>query len=391
MKRPLFVLVILFSMFVFSAYGVEAMPKLAVTPGSFGVAYIPGEVSEFQVFIEGNPYDQLTVEAQGELADYLEILTPEIDLGVAGRAQALFRFTVPVIDMPGTHSAIVAIREKPPLRGFGEPAPTITATAAIGVPVRVYMPCPDRCIALTFNVEDVALGEPALFTAQVSNAGSNPIGTIGGHIEVLDDSGSVVANLPFTSSQSLAPSGNVALHSEWDTTGAAIGVYTAKAVVLYDEFSKEAKDDFRLGELLIRILSVSPRTFTQDEVASISALIESVWNKPITDIYGVFRFKTLEGEEVAQVTTPTMASMAPWSKSSLNALLDIRSQPIGNYTLSTEVFYEGRNASADFPAYIVEKQLVETQFKLDPSVIIIFALLMLIVILIYLRERKKHA
>jgi hypothetical protein len=312
---------------------------------------------------------------------------------VAGRAQALFRFTVPVIDMPGTHSAIVAIREKPPLRGFGEPAPTITATAAIGVPVRVYVPCPDRCIGLTFAVGDVALGEPALFSAQVSNVGSKDIGNITGYVEVNNDRG-IVTTLPFTSSAALAPGKNIMLNSEWDTTDATVGAYTANAVVLYDEFSQNATDKFRVGDFLLKIIGLSPQKIIQGGIANFYVSIESVWNEPINSIYGILQFKDTAGAELAQVTTPTLNSIAPWSMSSLNALLDIRNQPVGNYTVSTEVYYEGKISNADFPVSIVEKeesQQPKAQFKIDSTTMMILALIMLIIALLYLRERKRRA
>jgi len=388
MKRPLVILVLVLLAILFNAHNVIAIPQLAVTPGSVGAEYVPGQTYDFQVFVDGNPNDSLLIEAGGELGNYVEILTKAVTLGADGRAQVLFRFTVPQIDAPGVHTAFVAIKQNPPLRGFGEPS-MIVATAAVHVPITVYVPCPDRCIGLTFGAKDANLDQPVLFAAQVSNIGSKEIGNITGYVEI-DKDGNTVATVPLTSSQALAPGANVMLQSEWDTTGANVGVYTANAVVLYDEFSKTATADFRVGDFLIKILGLSPQKFYQMETAKLFVSIQSVWNEPINSIYGVFHLKNLNGTEIAQVTTPTMASIDPGATTSLNALLDIGNQSIGNYTMGVEVFYESKTSSADFPVEIVEKSLnPEASFKFDTTTAIIFALVVLIAILLYLHERKR--
>jgi len=390
MRRSLLALVFILTVFLF-ANSATAGTQLAVTPGYLGISYVPGQTSEFRLFIEGSPYEELALEPSGELGQYLSLSVSDLTLDSQGRGQVTFQFTTPAIEMPGDHSAVLFVKEKPPLRGFGEPAPMIVTVAAIGVPVVVNVPCPDRCIGLTFSADDADSGKSAFFSAQISNLGSKEISSLSGHIEILDSTNATVATIPFASAGTLAPGGNTILHSEWDTAGADPGVYTAKAVVLYDEFSKDATDDFKVGTLLVKLVDLSPRQFSKGDVANINVQISSVWNKPINNIYAVLHFKNVEGNELAKVTTPTLSSIGAWSTASLSALIDIRTQPAGNYTISAALFYEGGNSTKDFPVSIVEQvQPQKAEFKPDTTLIVMVLLLIFILVLAYLRKEKAR-
>jgi len=395
MKRPLLVLV-LFLAVVLYANDAAAIQGVAVSPGSFGVAYNVGQTTELSIYVEASPNEELQLLPSGELGQFLEIPNPILILDENGRGRATVKFTVPVIDTPGDHSAEILITERPPPRLFGEPGPLIVTLAAVSVPVKFYVPCPDRCIGLTFSTQDTDLGQPALFSAQISNLGSKDISSLSGHIEILDSTNATVATIPFASAGTLAPGGSTILHSEWDTAGTTAGIFTARAVVLYDEFYKDATGEFKVGDISIKAYDISPKQFFKGKVVNVFIRIESLWNKPIRHVYAVLDLKNDQGDELAHGETPPLSSMDPWSKSDLNAWLDVQPLSVGNYTLGVTVLYDNGNSTVYFPVSIVEAEVApppempKAQFKLDVTILAIVLLVSLILVLAYLEKTKRR-
>ena len=151
MIKKLCLLAILLGVLIYFPQTVAGV-EIAITPGVQSAPYVPGTSYEFIFLIQSDPGRELNVQASGELAAYLELPMNSITLGPDGVMSIKVKLTVPQIDTPGKHSAELTISEKPVERLFGRPSGDVYAYAAVRAPIEVYVPCPDKCADVSFEI-----------------------------------------------------------------------------------------------------------------------------------------------------------------------------------------------------------------------------------------------
>lgn len=373
-----------------------ALPRVvaatvAITPGAQSVAYEPGAISEVTFLIQGAPGQEFTLSAGGELAAFLELPSDSVTMNPNGAAVIKVKFTVPEIAAPGKHSAEVVISEKPEERLFGVPG-NVRAYAAVRAPIEVFVPCPDKCADLSFGASDADLGQPAFFTVNIVNTGSKAILAADGQVEIYDSQNNVVATIPLTTTQDIAPGTSASLNSEWQAQG-DLGLYTANATVNFDEYSKDLKDTFKVGDLFININSISPTLFYIGDLTPVFVNIVSKWGQTINNVYALVEIKDIDGNTLVSAETPTLPSIGAWEYKTLSAYLNAGGLSIGNYTGKITLYYEGKTGEKEFPVTVENKPVTpqaEKKFTLDKNLLAIVLLIIALVALVYAYARKKN-
>ncbi len=364
---------------------------VAITPGAQYVNYEPGASHELSFLIQGDPGQEFILSTEGELAAFLELSSDSITMNADGAATVKVIFTVPEIDSPGTHSANIMVSEKPQPRPFGMPGGNVQAYAAVMAPIGVFVPCPDKCADLRFSASDADLGKQAFFTIHFVNTGSKDILAADGQVQIFDPQNNVVASIPLTIVQNIAPGASASLNSEWQTEG-TLGTYLAKATVNFDEQSRDLQDTFKVGDLLININTFSPTQFYVGDVAPINIGIQSQWGQAINSIYALVEVKDSANNTLVTAETPTLPSIDAWGYNNLNTFLNVGGLPVGNYVAKVILYYEGQTGEKEYPITVANKpvtQETKNKFTLDTGLAAIVLLIVSIVALVYAYARKK--
>lgn len=365
--------------------------SIAVTPGTQNVAYVPGASYELVFLIQGAPGQEFDIRVGGELADYLELPSDLIAMDAMGIANIKVRFTVPEISNPGEHSAELVVAEKPEERIFGTPA-NVRAYAAVHAPIKVYVPCPDKCADITFDASDASLGELTFLNMRIANTGSIAINAADGQIQIYDPENNVVAVIPLSVTQSIAPGASASLNSEWRTEG-ILGMYTGKATVNFDEYSRELEDGFKVGDLIVDINGVSPTQFYVGDIAPVVINIQSKWGQEINNIYALVEIKDSGNATLARAETPTLPGLSAWSNSNLNTFLTFGGVPVGNYTAKVKLYYAQKTNEKEFPITVETKPIItqeEKKFTFDGTFAVLIILTVMIAGLAYAYTKKKR-
>jgi len=385
-----------FGLFLLLLFLAIALPRVvlatvAITPGAQSVPYQPGTSYELSFLVQGAPGQEFVLSASGELGAFLELPSNSVTMNANGAATLHVVFTVPEIDAPGTHSANLLVSEKPGERLFGRPSGNVQAYAAVSSPINVFVPCPDKCADMSFSASDADLGKPAFFTISFVNTGSKDILAADGQVQVYDPQNNVVASIPLTPVQNIAPGASASLGSEWQTEG-TLGAYTAKAIVNFDEQSRDLQDTFKVGDLLIDISSFSPAQFYVGDITPTYIGIQSQWGQAINSVYALVEIKDSDNNTLVNAETPTLPSIDAWGYNNLNTFLNFGEMRVGNYTAKVTLFYEGETNEKDFPITVENKPAqvaAEKKFTVDVSIVAIVLLISAIVALVYAYKRKK--
>jgi hypothetical protein len=373
-----------------------ALPKavtalVAITPGAQSVTYEPGTSYELSFLIQGSPEQEFTLSAGGELAAFLELPSDSVTMNLNGVATIKVKFTVPEIAAPGKHTAEVVISEKPGERLFGTPG-NVHAYASVRAPIEVFVPCPDKCTDISFGASDVDLGQIAFFTVNIINTGSKDILAADGQVEIYDSQGNVVASIPLTTTQNIAPGASASLNSEWQAQG-DLGLYAANATVNFDEYSKNLGDTFKVGDLFIDISSISPTLFYIGDYTPVFVSLVSKWGQTINNVYALVEIKDINDNTITSVETPTLPSIGAWDSKTLSAYLTASGLSVGNYTEKITLHYEDKTGEKEFPITVENKPVTppeEKKFTLDTNLLAIGLLIIALVALVYAYARKKN-
>jgi len=385
------VCLLLLLLFVAVALPQLVMATVAITPGAQSVAYEPGTSFEVTFLIQGDPGQEFTLSAGGELAAFLELPSDSVTMNPNGAAVIKVKFTVPDIAAPGKHSVDVVISEKPAERLFGVPG-NVRAYAAVRAPIEVFVPCPDKCADLSFGASDADLGQTAFFTVNIVNTGSKDILAADGQVEIYDPQGNVVASIPLTTTQNIAPGASASLNSEWQAQG-DLGLYAANATVNFDEQSRELQDTFKVGDLFIDINSISPTLFYIGEFTPVFVSVVSQWGQTINNVYALIEIKDTGGNTITNVETPTLPSISAWEYKTLDAYLNAGGLSVGNYTAKVTLYYGGETSEKEFPVTVENKPVMpsaEKKFTLNTNLLAIVLLIIALVALVYAYARKKN-
>lgn len=373
-----FLLLILFSSFFSSAFA------LGISPSRTELDYEPGLVKEITYTILGVPGSEIEVVKQNELSKYVEVLSPEnFTLNEKGTGSISVRFTVPELQEPGLHEALVGAQEGIPV-GLGD----VVARVAVLAQIWVRIPYPEKYLDFWFEApKQVATNSIMPFTVKMISRGSVMIERVTGVVEIFDSLGNSIAILPTTSATNLGFGQSATISADWSTANVKAGAYRTIVTVNYDEKTKQFEHDFSVGEMLIEIVNVNASQILKDSIAKIPMTVVSKWNDKIDGVYATIDI-TYVGRHITQLQTPTK-TVNPWSSEKLEAYWDTTGLELGAYAADITVYYAGKTASTKKQLRIVET--LEERFAISADAMIIGILILIVMALAfaYMRKRKQ--
>jgi len=294
------------------------------------IVYVPGETYTFRFSASDYGYDVI-LSVDGDWAEYATM--SEITMPSPGVKEFSVTIDPPDSpDTPGIHMVYVgAMEKKPPGAGVG-------AIAKVQKAILFKVLFPHKSLSAQLVASDANAGEASLMQVSVTSETLQTLRAVRALVEVQDLSGNSVGSAQ-TETVSLQLGETRVLTAPFSTTGLRPATYVARATVSYDENVTSAEDSFRVGTLQVAILNVT-KNITAGAIAPFSIEIESGWNDPIHSLYGEL---FLLGAQAMK--TPTLDTLSPFGKASLNGYVDATALQPGEYD-ATVVVHFGENSTA---------------------------------------------
>ena len=241
----------------------------------------------------------------------------------------------PSIDTPGTHEIRIGALETPATMAEG----TVGAKAGVESQLRIIVPYEGKYITADIEATDAGIGETVYFTVSISNIGKEDINNIQAVIDIYEQDNKIAAVK--TDSTSIKAGESAELKAEWIAQAEA-GLYKTVANIDYDGNEKTVETEFKIGELLIEILSIKTNKFKKGDIAKFTIEVQSKWNKEIKDVYG----EIIIDDSITIESKPV--TIAPMSKSELELFWDTKDISKTSYQAKAIVYYENKTTERAF-------------------------------------------
>jgi|GEM_PF-3148471 len=365
---------------------------LTISPGKTELDYVPGK--EYKIVFDvanrdGKPMD-LVVNLSGDLANYANLSETRFFIDADGSHVVTAKLVMPTLDVPGEHSLGVRFAEVP-TKKYGQTM--ITATVAIVARVITKIPYPYVYAEAKLETQKIKVGEIEYLRVELTSYGVNTIEQAGGYVDIIDKDGVEVARVPLTSARNILTKQKVNLLGEWDSTGSNAGIYKAIATVEYDGKNVTAAAAFQVGDILLNIIDLAPRTVPKDAISKLTAKVKSSWNDVIVGKVGL-TIKDSTGKVVANLVSPTV-EVKPWATADLEVYWDTTGLGIGSYDVEVVAYYNDKESRANFTASVTEakegevKQVEVKDYFILVGLVLLLVILVLMVILALLIYRKR--
>lgn len=313
---------------------------LGVTPARKIVNFEPDAEYELQLKIRNKDSKDMAVliSAEGELSEYIDI--PEnIVTFTSDEAEKTIDYVLSLpgnFERPGTHKSELIISEH--YSGAGRKAETAASVAvAIVSELWVRVPFPGKYAEAQLYISAKNTSEPVRFTIGITNFGKENIEKAKAKLRILDPQNNEVSAVD-TNEISLKSKTTGELKAEW-LPDVKPGSYHVVAEIIYDNKKLVLERDFYLGNLIIRIKSVSVKDFSLGQIAAFNILLESEWNELIPDVYS--EITVLDKAEIAEIKTATV-DIPPYGQGILKAYWDTEGVRVGEYKLRILIHYASR-------------------------------------------------
>src|SRR3989338_11399441 len=274
---------------------------LAVTvmPVRFDIEYEPGKDESFMVIVSGVKKPFIVFE--GDLSELAQVTRIESN---GETHQITFGFKTPENYPSGDHTLLALFQEDPEnLRHEGG---AIYAVPRMGVPVKFYIPYPDKFLRLDdFRPQaHVASGQDLTFTAKVKSLGKKSINTIQGKAYFHLNNERFEAL--FTPVYDVELDEEVSVTGKWGVPAdARPGHYVINGSLDYDGQTLILPSrEFNVGGKMLEVVSITPTTIASGSIVPIDVTVRNTWNDPLS--YSVsLTLYTLQNQKVAQGTSQT--------------------------------------------------------------------------------------
>lgn len=372
-KSPVFAFIALLFIIFLSVQVVS----IGVAPGKVEINFVPGQSYEGSFdfsFMTRNPAAELEVSVEGDLSEYVEVNKNRL---TGSETVKVFVKLPTYIEKPGPHRILIGAAEAPPedngRGGFG-----ISVSTKINAVIQVNVPYPGKYGEIgEFEVKDANTREPLFYILRIYSRGNEQIIT-SSRIEIYDSKNKSVKTFNIGIDKIL-PADFVEINSKLDSGDLMAGNYKAVAIVSYDGKEVSREDNFKLGELRVKIVNYT-RMLEKNKINPFEIEVESLWNDPIENLYAeVF----VEGTDISFLT-PTIELM-PWQKEKLRGYFD--TTEIKEDELYVKMVLHYGDKTTEETAYL--KFVKKTNYLMIGSIIVGVVGLILLVVWIILRIKKS--
>jgi len=330
------------------------------------------------------------ITASGELSEYITIDNPIIHLKSTD-SEKEFQYTVRLpagiaSKSPGTKTINIIISE------IGSDANNaLGGLLTVTQQLQVNIPYEGLYAQGYLSVSTFGIDNPATFTLNIMNMGSEDIKTVHGMFSIKD------LNETTIYSKNIEGYENIVHGSSSKIEESAIfrntGKYIAEYVIYYDNKNFTTEKEFDIGEYDIAVTGASVDNFRLGTIAKFDINISSEWNTPIDDVYGEVIIKDLNGTIIGNAQTEK--AQATPDNNILTAYWDSRNIAVGNYIIGINIHAGNKVISKEYPSIIENDKIIIGQTPIKSankqySIYIAAALLALAAIFIISLFKKSR-
>ncbi len=351
---------------------------LSIVPSSVIYDFEPNLNKTLILKVRGT--NDVDLYVKGDLKEYVKIDRTSLDCPCKYSP-----FTVEInlpeeLEVPGTYDTRVGAIEKIPPGTEG-----IGGRVAMEFVLLVKVPYPGRYAVINMQADSVQVGEPVRFSMKIESRGTENIsGTV--KLEVFDSNGNKVATM-YSDEKFIESKKSADVSLVWNTAGAKEGIYTAKATFDYGgDRPATTQEDFRVGDILIRILDVLNNETVQGDISKFVIRVESFWNAVIKDVYATM-VVTKDGRTIGESQSSNV-DVQPWSIRDISLFWDTGDTEPGTYDAAITVHYQNKTAEKAIQTTIVPE--IGIGYLILIAAVIIIAALVVALALYYRYRMKKR-
>ncbi|MCK5283719.1 MAG: hypothetical protein KAK00_10040 [Nanoarchaeota archaeon] len=319
------------------------------------VDFEPNGEYELELIIWNDDHKDMKaiVYPEGELAEYIDVIDSLVPISNSeSEKKVRYKLKLPArFDRPGVHKCDLVVMEYPSSFGTGDET-MVRATASVVSELWLRVPFPGKYAEAELYADAKGVNEYVDFAIGLMNFGKDNIGKAKATIRILQRNNDEIAAVE-TNEISLKSRQQGKLTAKW-LADVNPGKYHIIAEISYDEKKIVLERDIEIGNLFIRIKSITVKDFSLGEIAVFNILLESEWNEMIPMVYGEVFVLDNEGKEFTRFKT-TPIDMPPMDEGSLKAYWDTDGVRVGTYTMRLLIYYSEK----------VTEKLIDTEVNID--------------------------
>lgn len=319
-----------------------------ISPPSLDIVHEGVEVIDYEIRLLAvdKPTD-VEVIIIGEIAEFIEVEQTKLTIPVEGTTLK-YTVTLPNDLAPGIHKSVIVIQEAAVTSEEGAGRGDFQLRSAIGHVVKVYGTSNQKYAEVSFDANNVNLGEKVIFNLKVKNLGGEDIESAFGKIRILNSGGDLIHELE-TNKDSYYSGMEGELNAHWTAGDLDPGKYVAILEFNYDGIVELSQTEFMIGSILIEPLSLSLENITRGGLLPIGVNVRNFWSEQIDTVYA-----DLITSNTTARTSPQ--NIAPFSNAVLQTYIDTDKLDVGTNEVVVIVNYGSKTSSDTFDLFVVDEQ-----------------------------------
>ena len=328
--------------------------SIGITPGKYTINFYPDYQENVKYTIVNNEHKDMDVllTLEGDLSNSIILHNKIVPISSTEEFVNLnYDVKLPAkIDKPGIHEFRLTALDLP--KNYNKEGSFVGATTAVVSLIQVRVPYPGKYIEGKLSIEEK--DGKLRFLIPITNLGKEDVYLTNAVVDVYGPTNEKLFTLKsdqrgiksFEKTELVAELGNN-LNS---------GKYYAVANVNYDGEILKLESIFEAGESRLNIVDISVRNFKLGEIAKVSVLVESNWNKPIEEIYSSLIVRRENGDFITSVKSATM-DIDPLSQKQFDLFWDTAGVKEGTYDAEVSVNYDEKSIKNNLKAFVSLKNL----------------------------------
>lgn len=382
MSRRLLVLVV-------GIFMMSGVLGLGVTPARTTIDFEPGMEKDisFDIINSGGDDIDLTLSVRGDLAEYMDVKMSKVSILSSEESKSLsYSVSFPEELGPGLHTGEVFILETP--KGVETAGSYVQATLAVVIQLHVHVPYPGKYAKAKMYVYSADVGESVKFVIPVVSAGKFDLSEVRANVDVYNKMNEKVGS--FNTGTIAVPKGEKKeLVYDW-VADVPIGVYVAKATVIYDEGTVSLEEVFSVGNRELELQEIKVSGFRLGEIAKLEMLIKNKWSEDIGGVHIDTKIKDDEGDVVSSFES-AVYDIAALSKDVFVSYWDTAGIDEGDYDAEVSIKYGEKESKKNLRFEVSQNELVviglgyvisaEGDSGMDSIVVILIVIVVLLILM----------
>lgn len=325
-------------------FTVEYNPKMSSGTGAFNIINSDGEDITLSVSVRGELANTLTLDGENK-----RITLKKSD------GPYLFRYLYALPDNlpPGQSSAEIVITQIPDNINHSETY--VGATIAVAHQFYVNVPYPGKYAEADIDIVSMNSGQETLFVIPVISKGKFDLVSVRANVDIFDAEGIPIHS--FNTESIEIKSGEMKeLRYIWDTESLPLGEYYAEVTVIYDGETINMNKRFSIGDQVLELQDIYVHDFSLGEIVKMEMLVQSNWNKIITDAYSRTRIYDEAGNVLADFNSANY-DIDPKSKKVIVSYWDTAGVREGTYDTKISLEYGQDSIENDLQLAVSQNDL----------------------------------